>query len=182
VNFDKQVTIPASLDEAWAFLMDIPTVSRCLPGVESVEEIEPDVYGGVMKVKVGAIRVSFQGRIEVTERDREAHRAGLRVQGADNRIGSAMTATVEMQLESRSKDEVELRVTSEATVLGKLGELGQAVMLRKADQIMSAFADNVAQALAAPGHAPVEPPAAEETNPAADGGLFAWLRRLLRRS
>ena len=58
-----------------------------------------------------------------------------------------MTATIQMQLTERAESEVDLHVVSEAAVLGKLGELGQAVVLKKADQIMTQFAGNVAQAL-----------------------------------
>jgi carbon monoxide dehydrogenase subunit G len=28
----------------WAFLLDVPRVSACLPGAEAVKEVKPDVY------------------------------------------------------------------------------------------------------------------------------------------
>ena len=34
---DQQVTIAAPVDRVWDFMMDIPSVSRCVPGVESFE-------------------------------------------------------------------------------------------------------------------------------------------------
>jgi len=162
MDFEKHVVITSTIDEAWTFLMDVPAVSRCLPGVESVDQLGDDVYSGVMNVRVGAVKVKFQGRIEITERDPVAHRASMRVQGDDKRIGGAMTATIQMQLTERAEREVDLHVVSEAAVLGKLGELGQAVVLRKADQIMTQFAGNVAQALGGAADAagpPVEAPA-----------------------
>ena len=162
MDFEKHVVITSTIDEAWTFLMDVPAVSRCLPGVESVDQLGDDVYSGVMNVRVGAVKVKFQGRIEITERDPVAHRASMRVQGDDKRIGGAMTATIQMQLTERAEREVDLHVVSEAAVLGKLGELGQAVVLRKADQIMTQFAGNVAQALGDAADAagpPVEAPA-----------------------
>ena len=145
--FEKSVDIPVSMEEAWAFMMDIPAVSRCVPGVVSMEAVDQDAYTGIMNVKVGAIRISFRGRLDVIARDAAARRAALRVQGDDKRIGAAMRATVEMSLEPRSMNAVALHVRSEAAVLGKLGELGQAVMLRKADQIVTEFAQNMAHAL-----------------------------------
>jgi carbon monoxide dehydrogenase subunit G len=182
LDFEKHVVIPSTIDEAWAFLMDVPAVSRCLPGVESVEELDDDVYAGVMNVRVGAVKVKFQGRIEVTERDPVAHRAAMRVQGDDKRIGGAMTATIQMQLTERTEHEVDLHVVSEAAVLGKLGELGQAVVLKKADQIMTDFAGNVAQALGAVAAEPaVETPAPAPSPPERRGlwhSLRTWFAKL----
>jgi carbon monoxide dehydrogenase subunit G len=172
MNFEKRVSIPSTIDEAWEFLMDIPAVSRCLPGVESVEPLGDDAYAGVMNVKVGAIKVKFQGRIEVTERDAEARRASMRVKGDDKRIGGAMTSTVQMQLEELGEREVGLHVVSETAVLGKLGELGQAVVLKKADQIMTEFAANVAEALSGAEEAPE--PAAEVSAEPPPERLNVW--------
>jgi carbon monoxide dehydrogenase subunit G len=42
----------------------------------------------------------------------------------------------------------ELHIHTDASILGKLGEFGQAVMRRKADQVMAEFARNVSTALA----------------------------------
>jgi carbon monoxide dehydrogenase subunit G len=184
MDFEKHVVIPSTIDEAWAFLMDVPAVSSCLPGVESVEELGDDVYAGVMNVRVGAVKVKFQGRIEVTERDPVAHRAAMRVQGDDKRIGGAMTATIQMQLTESAAREVDLHVVSEAAVLGKLGELGQAVVLKKADQIMTEFAGNVAQALGgtpepvAEAPQPVPPPTERRGVLAS---VRAWFAKLLGR-
>jgi carbon monoxide dehydrogenase subunit G len=175
LEFEKHVVIPSTIEEAWTFLMDVPAVSRCLPGVESVEELGDDVYAGVMNVRVGAIKVKFQGRIEVTERDPVAHRAAMRVQGDDKRIGGAITATIQMQLTERTDHAVDLHVVSEAAVLGKLGELGQAVVLKKADQIMTEFAGNVAQALGAKPEAATGPPV-ETPPPPERRGLWASVR------
>jgi carbon monoxide dehydrogenase subunit G len=137
-----------------------------------------------MNVKVGAIKVKFQGRIEVTERDAAARRAAMRVQGDDKRIGGAMTSTVQMQLEELGEREVGLHVVSDTAVLGKLGELGQAVVLKKADQIMTEFAANVAEALGGAEETPqpVEPAHAEpSTEPTGLWQTFrAWLVNLRR--
>lgn len=146
---DQQAVVPASVDRLWAFVMDIPAVSRCVPGVEEFEAIDPDTYTGALKVKVGPIGVRLNGRITVTERDREALRSALEIRAAEKRINSTVSARTTMQLVPRSDTETELRIHTEASILGKLGEFGQAVMRRKADQIVAEFARNVARELAA---------------------------------
>lgn len=146
---DQRAVIPAPVDRVWSFVMDIPAVSRCVPGVEEFEPVEPDTYTGALKVKVGPIVVRLQGRIVVAERDRNALRSTLDMQASERRINSTVTARTTMQLAARSETETELRIHTEASILGKLGEFGQAVMRRKADQIVGEFARNVASALGA---------------------------------
>jgi carbon monoxide dehydrogenase subunit G len=149
VILDHQVVIPAPTDRVWDFLMDIPAVSRCVPGVESIEEIDRDTYLGSLKVKVGPIGVTLIGKVTVVERDRAALRSRMDVQAAEKRLNSAVSAHATMTLVARSETETEVRIHTESSILGKLGEFGQAVMRKKADQIVGEFARNMARELMA---------------------------------
>jgi carbon monoxide dehydrogenase subunit G len=149
VILDQQVVVPASVERAWDFLMDIPSVAGCVPGVESVERLDDDTYLGTLKVKVGPIGVSLTGKVTITERDRENLRSAMRVQAAEKRLNSAVNAQASMTLVPRSDTETEIRIHTESSILGKLGEFGQAVMRKKADQIVAEFARNMATELGA---------------------------------
>ena len=146
---DQQVVIPAAPDRVWDFLMDIPAVSRCVPGVESVERLDDDTYLGSLKVRVGPIGVTLAGKVTVVERDREQLRSRMDVQAAEKRLNSAVSAHATMTLVARSESETVVRIHTESSILGKLGEFGQAVMRKKADQIIAEFARNMARELAA---------------------------------
>ena len=144
---DQQVVIPVPADRAWAFLMDIPAVSRCVPGVESIEQIDDDTYNGALKVRVGPIGVTLKGTVSVVERDHAAYRSRMTVQASDKRLNSAVSAQAVMTLVPRSEAETEMQIHTESSILGKLGEFGQAVMRKKADQIIAEFARNMAREL-----------------------------------
>jgi uncharacterized protein len=144
---DQQVTIAAPVDRVWDFMMDIPAVSRCVPGVESFEPIDPDTYEGALKLKVGPIGVRLQGRVVVAERDRENLRSQMNVSAAEKRIASTVSAKATMTLVPQGDNETQLNIHTEASILGKLGEFGQAVMRRKADQVMGEFAKNMQREL-----------------------------------
>lgn len=146
---DQQVVIPAPPDRVWDFLMDIPAVSRCVPGIESLERLDDDTYLGSLKVRVGPISVTLSGKVIVVERDREHLRSRMDVQAAEKRLNSAVSAHATMTLVARSDSETEVRIHTESSILGKLGEFGQAVMRKKADQIIAEFARNMARELAA---------------------------------
>lgn len=143
---DQRVTINAPIDRAWDFLMDIPAVSKCVPGVESIEEIDKDNYIGALKVRVGPIGVKLEGRVTVAERDAEQKRAQLNVEAADKRIRGAVNGKTTMHLEE-VENGTDLVVHTDVSILGKLGEFGQAVMRKKADQIIRQFAQNVSREL-----------------------------------
>ena len=146
---DQQVTIAAPVDRVWEFLMDIPAVSKCVPGVQSFQAIDDDTYEGALKVKVGPIGVTLQGRVTVVERDRENYRSAMKVTAAEKRIASSVNATASMTLVPLGDDQTQLNIHTDASILGKLGEFGQAVMRRKADQVIGEFARNMQAQLAA---------------------------------
>ena len=148
---DQQTAIPVPIDRAWAFVTDIAAVSRCLPGVEEFEPAGDDTYLGAMKVKVGPIGIRLQGKVAVAEQDAENHRTRLRVEASERRINSTVTADVTLTLVALSDGSTELHSHTDAAIMGKLGEFGQAVMRRKADQIMDEFTRNMARNLAAQG-------------------------------
>jgi len=147
VILDQQVVIPVAADRAWEFLMDIPAVSRCVPGVESIEQVDDDTYIGALKVKVGPIGVTLKGTVTVAERDRAGYRSRMTVQASDKRLNSAVSAQAVMTLVPRSDTETVMQIHTESSILGKLGEFGQAVMRKKADQIIAEFARNMAREL-----------------------------------
>ncbi len=146
---DQQVVVQAAPDRVWDFLMDISAVSACVPGVESFEKLDEDTYAGAMKVKVGPIGIRLNGKVLVTERDREQYRSRMDIQAAEKRLNSAVSAHATLTLVPRSETETEIRIHTESSILGKLGEFGQAVMRRKADQIVGEFAKNMAAAIGA---------------------------------
>ena len=148
---DQDIVIPAPVDRVWDFLMDIPAVSRCVPGVESFEAVDPDTYHGALKVKVGPITVLLQGKVRVAERDREHLRSRLEISAAEKRIASTVNASATMSLAARGERETEMHIHTDAAILGKLGEFGQAVIRRKADQVMHEFAANLTRALSTDG-------------------------------
>ncbi len=148
---DQRVTIPASADRVWNFMMDVPAVSKCVPGVDSFQKVDDDNYLGALKVKVGPIGVTLNGKVVVVERDRENLRSRMDVQAAEKRLNSAVTAHATLSLVALSASQTELQIHTESSILGKLGEFGQAVMRRKADQIVEEFANNMAKAIAARG-------------------------------
>lgn len=140
---DQRVTIPAPAHRVWDFMMDVPAVSQCVPGVESISLVDDRTYSGALRVKVGPIAVRLEGRVIIAEQDPDARQARMDLQAADKRVNGAVNAKMTMKLHLRDDGQTDLAIHTEASVMGKLGEFGQAVMRKKADQIMAEFARNL---------------------------------------
>lgn len=144
MNFEQQCTIPAPREQLWDFLMDVPAVATCVPGVQSVTPRDDGRYAGEMKVRVGPIGLTLQGVMAIQERDRDNWKAAMHGEANDRRVGGGLNATAHMTLVEQGESETQLFIQAEARLLGKLGEFGQPLIRKKADSMMAEFARNVA--------------------------------------
>lgn len=147
MKFTQSATLPVGSEPLWQFLMDIPRVSGCLPGVESVEQVEGDTYQGTLKVRVGPISLSLQGKIILEEKNEQEMRAALRAEAADRRAAGAVRGKSTMELKKLGPDETELVVETDVNILGKIGEFGQPIIRKKADQMLKQFIENIKKEL-----------------------------------
>jgi carbon monoxide dehydrogenase subunit G len=150
MKFSQRATIPAAREPLWNFLMDIPKVARSLPGVEAVRQIDDATYEGTLKVRVGPISLSLQGKITLEERDRENWRAAMRADASDRLAAGAVKARTAMQLKELGPEETELAVETDVNILGKIGEFGQPIIRKKADAMLQEFVANIKKQLLSP--------------------------------
>jgi uncharacterized protein len=146
----QQLVIHAPAERVWEFTMNLPGIARCVPGFETIEQVDEDTYIGKVRAQVGPVAVRLAGRVWVIERNVEALLARMSLEAADSRIRGAVNAKMSMQLAPGGDGTTAMSVHTDAAVLGKLGEFGQAVMRRKASQIMEQFARNVSAELRTP--------------------------------
>ena len=127
--------------------MDVPKVARCLPGVESVSKIDDTTYQGLLKVRVGPIALNLAGKIILEEQDKQNWRASLRAEANDRRAAGAVKGKTTMTLKELSGDQTELVVDTDVNILGKIGEFGQPIIRKKADQMLKEFVENIKKQL-----------------------------------
>ena len=106
-----------------------------------------NAYRGGIEVKVGPIRLSLQGTITVEEQDRAGWRARMRAEANDRRLGGGIRARMHLTL-LPAEAGTHVRIDTDLTVLGKIGEFGQPIIRAKADTLLEAFARNLGSALA----------------------------------
>ena len=154
--FSQECVVPVECERLWDFLMEVPKVARCVPGVETVAPVargpaDPagdDAYTGTLKVQVGPIRLGLQGTMTIEERDRTAWRARMRAEATDRRVAGGIRARLSLAL-TPTDGGTRLQIETDLTVLGKIGEFGQPVIKKKADGLLTEFAANLRTALGA---------------------------------
>jgi len=148
VKFNQRAVIPMAREPLWDFLMDVPKVARSLPGVETVSQIDDTTYQGTLKVRVGPISLNLQGKIIMEQRDRGSWRAALRAEASDRMVAGAVKGKTTMELKEIGPKETELLVETDVNILGKIGEFGQPIIRKKADQMLKEFVENIKKQLA----------------------------------
>lgn len=147
MNFEHRSAVPFDRGKLWDFLMDVPRVATCIPGVAEVAQLDERTYRGVMKIRVGPISLSLEGKITLEETDSANWRASMQAEAVDRKVAGGLRAKMGMVLNELGSGETELVITTNAALMGKIGELGQPIVRKKADSILADFLKNIAQAL-----------------------------------
>ena len=132
-------TVPASPERTWALLTDLEEVGGCFPGAK-VTSADEEEFTGEVKVKLGPIAVTYQGKGRFLERDDEAHHAKIEGIGRGLRgLGNA-TAIANMDL-APDGEGTKVGVTTDLSITGKPAQFGRGVMQTVSDKLLGQFVD-----------------------------------------
>jgi carbon monoxide dehydrogenase subunit G len=164
----NEFTVNRPIDEAWAVITDVERIAPCLPGAQ-LQEIEGDVYRGVVKVKLGSITPQFKGQASFDERDDAAHRAVLKAEGRDTGGRGNAAAEITAQAESLSPTSTRVVVSTDLHITGKVAQFGRGIIGDVSKKLMSQFADNLNEMLDSQPIAEADAASAAEAAPAPNG-------------
>ncbi len=150
MKLENRCLVPADFQRTWDLIMDIPRAAACVPGMEEVVQQEDGSYRASMRVKVGPMGLTLAGTLQVLEQDPAKGEARFLIEASDRRVGGAVRADLLIQLRSEEENQTELVLNTDTTFIGRLGELGQPLIRRKANNTMQEFARNLAQQLSHP--------------------------------
>ncbi len=138
----NEFTVNRPIDEAWAVITDVERIAPCLPGAQ-LQEIEGDVYRGIVKVKLGSIAPQFKGQAQFLERDDQAHRAVLKAEGRDTGGRGNASAEITAQAESLSPTSTRVIVSTDLSITGKVAQFGRGIIGDVSKKLMAQFAGNL---------------------------------------
>ena len=177
MRVENAFDVPASVDEAWRLLNDVPEILPCMPGAELVEVVGDDAWKAKLHVRLGPIALQFLADVTREQVDDAAHRAVLAVKAREAKGRGSAEATIESSL-AAAEAGTHVALVTELALRGAVAQYGRGVVADVASRLTAQFADCIAAKLVA---APAAPP--PETAPI--GGLRlvlgAFWRSLFRR-
>src|SRR5918994_1111594 len=144
MQLENEFTVPASIDQAWAGLLDVPRVAPCLPGATVEPGGDDGEYKGQMKIKIGPFSASYKGTVKIEEADEAAHRVAMRAQAKDARGQGTAAATITSTMEETG-DGTKVHVVTDMRITGAAAQFGRGVMQDVSAKMMTRFAECLAQ-------------------------------------
>jgi carbon monoxide dehydrogenase subunit G len=141
MKLEGDVTIQAPREKVWDFLLDIEGMSSCIPGLESLETVEPDrKYRATASVGLGTVKVRFDADVEWLELERPTR---AQMKGHGTAPGSAGDATAEMVLSDGPEGSTLLTWWAEVLISGTIASLASRLMGSITKKLTTAFFDCV---------------------------------------
>jgi carbon monoxide dehydrogenase subunit G len=145
VRFEHKVTVDAPRAKVREFLDDFSKAAYCVPGLQDLKELGNDEFEGTIRVRIGPLGLNVGGHAKV-ERAADGNWR-VKGDGRDRRVGTSMTADVEAKLNEVGESQTEVELIADVNFAGRLAELGQPLIKRKADSFVGDFAKNLRQAI-----------------------------------
>ncbi|WP_327669759.1 MULTISPECIES: SRPBCC family protein [unclassified Streptomyces] len=147
MRLDHTFTVPAAPDDAWKLFHDLGRVAPCMPGAV-LDTLDGDTFTGRVKVKVGAVQMSYRGEGTVA-RDEATRTMRLDLSGSETRGAGTASATVTAELVADPAG-TRVRVRTDLDITGRPAQFGRGIMAEVGDRIVGQFADRLAELMSGP--------------------------------
>ena len=140
VDLDHPFTTAKSMDENWAAILDLERVVPAVEGGRVIEKTGPNSAKAEIKVKMGAMSMTFTGTVEVTEQDEADHRAVIAVKSREAGGQGHANANVTFALNDGGGT-----IHTSAQITGKAASMGEGVMVGVLDALITDFTSKLGQ-------------------------------------
>jgi carbon monoxide dehydrogenase subunit G len=139
VELDHPFTTARPLDESYATILDLERVVPCVEGGTVLEATSPTSVKAEIKVKMGAMSMTFTGTVEIVEKDAAAHRVEMSVKSKEAGGQGHANATVTITLTDGGGT-----IHTNAQITGKAASMGEGVMVGVLDALIKDFSGKLA--------------------------------------
>ncbi len=170
MEFSNTFTVKASIEQVWDFMLDAREVAPCVPGAELTESVDATHHKGTVKVKLGAVQMSYRGELEMLP-NREARPIVLNARGTETRGSGGASGVFTTKLASTDDGGTLVEIHTRVDVTGRVAQFGRGIMQDVAGRMIKQFAACIEAKLVereAASHATGEPAPSGDTSPAAN--------------
>jgi uncharacterized protein len=134
VELDHSFTTGKPIDETWEAILDLERLIPCVEGGSVLERTGPDAVRAEIKVKMGAMSMTFTGTVEVIEQDAAEHRAVMQVKSREAGGQGYANADVTFALSDGGGT-----IHTAAQITGKAASMGEGVVVSVLDALIKDF-------------------------------------------
>ncbi|TDC68871.1 carbon monoxide dehydrogenase [Actinomadura sp. GC306] len=158
MELDHDFTVPVPVDQAWSVLLDVERVAACMPGA-TLDSIEGEEFKGRMKVKVGAMTITYRGSAHIVSADEPSRTVTMEASAKEARGSGTAAATVQAKLIDEGGT-TRVTVHTKLNVTGRPAQFGRNILSEVGSKIISRFAKALEEELESSG---TDAPATEST-------------------
>jgi uncharacterized protein len=139
VELDHSFSTGKDNEYNWEAILDLDRVIPCVEGGRVVERTSPDSAKAEIKVRMGAMSLTFNGTVQVVERDEADHRAVLRIKSKEKSGQGHANADVTFALSDGGGT-----IHTAAQISGKAASMGEGVVVTVLDALIDDFTQKLA--------------------------------------
>ncbi|HLG08175.1 MAG TPA: SRPBCC family protein [Gaiellaceae bacterium] len=140
VELDHSFSTAKPIDESYAAILDLERLVPCVEGGNVLEKTGPDSVRAEIKVKLGAMSMSFTGTVEIVEQDAAAHRMVMSVKSREAGGQGHANANVAIALSDGGGT-----IHTNAQITGTAASMGEGVVAGVLDALIKDFAGKLAE-------------------------------------
>jgi carbon monoxide dehydrogenase subunit G len=140
VELDHSFSTARPIDESFAAILDLERVIPCVEGGSVLERTGPESARAEIKVRMGAMSMTFTGTVEVVEQDAAAHHVLLAVKSKEAGGQGHANASVEFTLTEGGGT-----IHTNAQITGKAASMGEGVVSGVLDALITDFTQKLGQ-------------------------------------
>jgi len=161
VQIENSFSVAAPAERVFAFLLDVHSVVGCVPGAELGEVVDPQTFRGRVRVRVGAVSITYDGSAHVVARDDAARTAILEAAGRETSGSGSARATVSLSVAEQDGGSA-VRVLTDLGVVGRAAQFGRGMIEEVSRGLVAQTGERIRARLEAPEAPLAEPPAADQ--------------------
>jgi carbon monoxide dehydrogenase subunit G len=141
MELDHEFTVPVPIDHAWSVLLDVERVAPCMPGA-TLDSIDGDEFTGRLKVKLGAMTITYKGTARIAAKDEASHTVTMEGSGKESRGAGTASATVQARLHDEG-DTTRVTVHTKLNVTGRPAQFGRNILSEVGGKLIDRFAEGL---------------------------------------
>ena len=134
VELEHPFTTGKPADESYVAILDLDRVIPCVEGGSVLERTGPESARAEIKIKLGAMALTYTGTVEIVEQDPEAHRVVMSVKSKEAGGQGHANADVVFALSDGAGT-----IQTKAQITGTAASMGEGVMVGVLDALIKDF-------------------------------------------